>query len=110
MDSYSSYEHEDAKVEAIQEFCFTNMPPVLHVQLTRFKFDVVANVVSKNNKRFKFYPKLDLRQYCADAEYTLHSVLGKDSFCQYYFEFLRVFFFFILNLSFQKCLIVLVLR
>lgn len=72
-----SYKHEDVNVEAIQEFKFTSMPPVLHIQLRRFKYDHITNTVSKNNKRFQFYPKLDLTKYCVDAEYTLHSVLGK---------------------------------
>lgn len=72
-----SYKHEDVNVEAIQKFKFISMPPVLHIQLRRFKYDQVTNTVSKNNKRFQFYPKLDLTKYCADAVYTLHSVLGK---------------------------------
>lgn len=72
-----SYEHESGKVEAIQETRFTSFPPVLHVQLRRFKYDPLTKTMSKINKRFEFYPKLDLRIYRPDAMYTLHSVLGK---------------------------------
>lgn len=61
----------------MQEFRFISLPPILYVQLKRFRYDPKANAVVKSNKRFEFYSKLDLRQYCADATYTLHSVLGK---------------------------------
>lgn len=53
------------------------MPPVLHISLNRFKFNVKTSSVLKNNDQFIFYPKLDLSQLCPDAVYTLHSVLGE---------------------------------
>ncbi|XP_031626452.1 ubiquitin carboxyl-terminal hydrolase 7-like isoform X2 [Contarinia nasturtii] len=71
----SDYEHEHGKDEAKQEFRFIKLPPVLHVQLKRFQYNMKTNTISKNNKPFKFYSTLDLSQYCTDAIYTLHSVL-----------------------------------
>ncbi|XP_055326657.1 ubiquitin carboxyl-terminal hydrolase 7-like [Sitodiplosis mosellana] len=69
------YEHESGKVEAIQEYKFTSLPAILHVQLRRFNFNPMTKTTSKNNKRFQFYPQLDLSIYCEDAIYTLHSIL-----------------------------------
>ncbi|XP_055301316.1 ubiquitin carboxyl-terminal hydrolase 7-like [Sitodiplosis mosellana] len=71
----SSYEHESGKVEAIQEYKLTSLPAILHVQLRRFNLNPTTKETSKNNKHFRFYPSLDLTNFCKDAIYTLHSIL-----------------------------------
>lgn len=61
----------------MQEFQIIKWPPVLHVHLKRFSYDVKANSLTKNNKRFEFFSQLDLSHFSDDAIYTLHSVLGE---------------------------------
>lgn len=79
-----SYQYDDGpdRVEALQEYEIVKLPSVLYIHLKRFNYDIETNISKKNNKRFDFYPTLDLSQYCDDAAYTLHSVLGE-------FEFMR---------------------
>lgn len=70
------YGLQDAKM-GIEFVCF---PPVLHVQLKRFEFDMVKAMDVKLNDRFEFPENLDLSRYCPsmapdDLQYTLWAVL-----------------------------------
>lgn len=71
------FDYGGGKDDAIRELRFTRLPPVLHISLNRFKYNVKSNSVQKNNDQFKFYPELDLSELCPGAVYTLHSVLGE---------------------------------
>lgn len=73
--------------EALQEFEIVKWPPVLHIHLKRFGYDMKSNTSTKNNKQFEFFPQLDLSHYSDDAVYTLHSVLGELQFL--IFSFLK---------------------
>lgn len=69
---------QDAKKGVV----FTSFPPVLHLQLKRFEYDMMRDTMVKINDRHEFLPEIDLAPYL-DAEanngenynYILHGVL-----------------------------------
>lgn len=76
--SYQYGDGDDAgRDDALQELEFSILPPVLYIQLKRFKYNLKSHNLTKINKKFEFDRKLDLSRYCDDANYTLHSVLGE---------------------------------
>lgn len=59
---------------------FEELPPVLHLHLKRFVWDLYGNAAEKINDRFEFGEHLNLDDFLdqkpdTPADYTLHSVL-----------------------------------
>jgi Ubiquitin carboxyl-terminal hydrolase len=75
---------QDAKKGII----FERFPPVLHLHLTRFQYDPIANAAVKFNGRCEFPELLDLSPFIQggaspeDFHYLLHAVLVHRSACQ----------------------------
>lgn len=69
---------QDAKKGVV----FTSFPPVLHLQLKRYDFDFIREMMVKINDRYEFPTEIDLAPYLDDSivpdescEYALHGVL-----------------------------------
>ncbi|KAF9328417.1 hypothetical protein BG006_008390 [Podila minutissima] len=73
---------EDARKGVI----FESLPPVLHLQLKRFEYDIERDAMVKINDRHEFPLEIDLAEFVAEGEekrkagphgfnYTLHGVL-----------------------------------
>lgn len=69
---------QDAKKGVV----FTSFPPVLHLQLKRYDFDFVREMMVKINDRYEFPTEIDLAPYLDESitpeescEYALHGVL-----------------------------------
>ena len=70
---------QDAKMYS----AFETLPPVLHLILMRYRYDVDLDETVKINDRFEFPPEIDMSPYLRDkspqkdqdATYVLHSVL-----------------------------------
>ncbi|KAI8373084.1 cysteine proteinase [Radiomyces spectabilis] len=85
---------QDAKKGVI----FENFPPVLHLQLKRFEYDIMRDTMVKINDRHEFPTEIDLEPYL-DAEadrsqshkYVLHGVLvhSGDLSGGHYFAFVK---------------------
>ncbi|KAI8330654.1 hypothetical protein EDC96DRAFT_452112 [Choanephora cucurbitarum] len=60
---------------------FENFPPVLHLQLKRFEYDFMRDMMVKINDRHEFPAEINLDKYCSNADkdgpydYELHGVL-----------------------------------
>ena len=72
------YGLQDAKKGVI----FEKFPPVLHLQLKRFEYDVMRDAMVKINDRIEFPTKIDLTEFLSEAAdrsvrqmYHLHGVL-----------------------------------
>ncbi|KAG0337566.1 hypothetical protein BG004_007591 [Podila humilis] len=76
------YGLQDAKKGVI----FESLPPVLHLQLKRFEYDIERDAMVKINDRHEFPLEIDLGEFVAEGEekrkagpggfnYTLHGVL-----------------------------------
>lgn len=72
------YGLQDAKKGVI----FTEFPPVLHLQLKRFEYDIERDAMVKINDRYEFPAEIDLTKYLenegrqsAPQKYHLHGVL-----------------------------------
>lgn len=87
------------KQDAVIDIKFIEFPPVLHILLKRFMFDVNKNKMTKLNDHFEFPETIDLTEYLADDSpqkkssniYDLYGVLvhsGNYSGGHYY-AFLR---------------------
>ncbi|KAG1052933.1 hypothetical protein G6F43_004949 [Rhizopus delemar] len=88
------YGLQDAKKGVI----FESFPPVLHLQLKRFEYDMMRDAMFKINDRHEFPPVIDLEPYLSDTanrstshRYALHGVLVHtgDSSGGHYFAFVR---------------------
>lgn len=69
---------QDAKKGVV----FTSFPPVLHLQLKRYDFDFVREIMVKINDRYEFSTEIDLAPFLdksivpeESCEYALHGVL-----------------------------------
>lgn len=74
----TGYGLQDAKKGVV----FTSFPPVLHLQLKRYDFDFVREMMVKINDRYEFPTEIDLAPYLDESitpeescEYALHGVL-----------------------------------
>lgn len=85
---------QDAKKGVI----FESFPPVLHLQLKRFEYDINRDAMMKVNDRHEFPEDLDLSPYLSDSadrsepwEYQLHGVLvhSGDFNAGHYYAFLK---------------------
>ncbi|KAI8886518.1 putative ubiquitin-specific processing protease 21 [Backusella circina FSU 941] len=85
---------QDAKKGVI----FESFPPVLHLQLKRFEYDMERDMMVKINDRHEFPTEIDLASYMsstaekpASTKYILHSVLVHtgDQTGGHYFAFVR---------------------
>ncbi|OZJ04728.1 hypothetical protein BZG36_01825 [Bifiguratus adelaidae] len=72
------YGLQDAKKGVI----FESFPPVLHLQLKRYEYDIERDAMVKNNDRYEFPTEIDLEPYLEPAnrtgqgeKYILHGVL-----------------------------------
>lgn len=76
---------------------FTSFPPVLHLQLRRFEYDMERDESCKVHDRFEFPEQINLDEFLeepdtdAPANYTLQSVLvqGGDACGGHYIAFIR---------------------
>ncbi|KAI9269716.1 cysteine proteinase [Helicostylum pulchrum] len=75
---YSAADHglQDAKKGVL----FDSFPPVLHLQLKRFEYDMVTDNMVKINDRHEFPEKINLRPFLSESMetpqvYVLHGVL-----------------------------------
>ncbi|RCH84208.1 hypothetical protein CU097_006643 [Rhizopus azygosporus] len=75
-----------AEGHGLQDACkgvsFEKFPPVLHLQLKRFEYDMQRDTMVKINDRYVFPDTMDLREYCSAPSndpgehiYVLHGVL-----------------------------------
>ncbi|CAO3632410.1 unnamed protein product [Cunninghamella blakesleeana] len=85
---------QDAKKGVI----FESFPPVLHLQLKRFEYDIMRDMMVKINDRHEFPLSIDLAPYLAETadksvshEYMLHGVLvhSGDLSGGHYFAFVK---------------------
>ncbi|CAO3595063.1 unnamed protein product [Absidia cylindrospora] len=85
---------QDAKKGVI----FESFPPVLHLQLKRFEYDIMRDTMVKINDRHEFPLSLDLEPYLDESadksvshEYVLHGVLvhSGDLSGGHYFAFVK---------------------
>lgn len=71
------------------------LPPLLHLHLERYTYDMMTGNTVKINDRFEFPPRIDLAPYVKATEgpmwYRLHSVLvhGGDSHGGHYYVYIR---------------------
>ncbi|GBB86550.1 hypothetical protein RclHR1_12980003 [Rhizophagus clarus] len=88
------YGLQDAKKGVI----FESFPPVLHLQLKRFEYDIQNDKIVKNNDRYEFPMEIDLEEFLSgDADksiphkYLLHGVLvhSSDLHGAHYFVLLK---------------------
>ncbi|KAI9279794.1 hypothetical protein BY458DRAFT_451722 [Sporodiniella umbellata] len=75
-----------AEGHGLQDACkgvsFESFPPVLHLQLKRFEYDMQRDTMVKINDHHVFPDTIDLREYCStpgedleEHKYSLHGVL-----------------------------------
>ncbi|KAI8331821.1 hypothetical protein EDC96DRAFT_548710 [Choanephora cucurbitarum] len=88
------YGLQDAKKGVI----FESFPPVLHLQLKRFEYDMMRDMMVKINDRHEFPTHIDLEPYLSDTadksmghKYALHGVLvhSGDLSGGHYFAFVK---------------------
>ncbi|CAO3634585.1 unnamed protein product [Cunninghamella echinulata] len=88
------YGLQDAKKGVI----FESFPPVLHLQLKRFEYDIMRDMMVKINDRHEFPLSIDLDPYLSESadhsvshEYMLHGVLvhSGDLSGGHYFAFVK---------------------
>lgn len=93
-DAGSPYGLQDAKKGVI----FESFPPVLHLHLKRFEYDINRDAMMKINDRHTFPMDIDLSPYLSDEadkseswEYQLHGVLvhSGDFNAGHYYAFLK---------------------
>ncbi|XP_019853744.1 PREDICTED: ubiquitin carboxyl-terminal hydrolase 7-like isoform X2 [Amphimedon queenslandica] len=82
--------------KAVRKVLFVKFPPVLHLQLMRFQYDMYSEGHSKINDRYEFPEHLDLNEYLkapegSPAHYTLHAVLvhSGDNFGGHYVAYIN---------------------
>lgn len=93
-DAGEPYKLQDAKKGVI----FESFPPVLHLQLKRFEYDVNRDAMMKVNDRHEFPEEIDLAPYLSEEAdkseswlYQLHGVLvhSGDFNAGHYYAFLK---------------------
>jgi ubiquitin carboxyl-terminal hydrolase 7 len=93
-DAGEPYKLQDAKKGVI----FESFPPVLHLQLKRFEYDINRDAMMKVNDRHEFPEEFDAAQYLSDDAdkseswiYQLHGVLvhSGDFNAGHYYAFLK---------------------
>lgn len=93
-DAGDPYKLQDAKKGVI----FESFPPVLHLQLKRFEYDINRDAMMKVNDRHEFPVEFDAAQYLSDDAdrseawvYQLHGVLvhSGDFNAGHYYAFLK---------------------
>lgn len=94
-DAGDPYKLQDAKKGVI----FESFPPVLHLQLKRFEYDIHRDAMMKVNDRHEFPEEFDATQYLSDDakskgedwNYQLHGVLvhSGDFNAGHYYAFLK---------------------
>lgn len=93
-DAGEPYKLQDAKKGVI----FESFPPVLHLQLKRFEYDINRDAMMKVNDRHEFPAEFDAAQYLSDEAdrseswmYQLHGVLvhSGDFNAGHYYAFLK---------------------
>jgi len=84
LDGKNQYRTEQFGLQDAEKFViFEHLPPVLHVHLERYAFNLHTGHIDKVHDRFEFPLELDLSRYLAkdseqrpeDQQYWLHSVL-----------------------------------
>lgn len=84
LDGNNKYNAEGYGLQDAKMFsAFESLPPVLHLILMRYRYDVDLDETVKINDRFEFPPEIDMSPYLRDkspqknqdATYVLHSVL-----------------------------------
>ncbi|KAF9179390.1 hypothetical protein BGZ50_006969, partial [Haplosporangium sp. Z 11] len=87
LDGENKYQAEGYGLQdARKGVIFESLPPVLHLQLKRFEYDIERDAMVKINDRHEFPLNIDLAEFVADGEektkagsngfqYTLHGVL-----------------------------------
>ncbi|GBB89579.1 hypothetical protein RclHR1_01630017 [Rhizophagus clarus] len=100
LDGDNKYRTVDYGLQvAKKRVTFESFPPVLHLQLKRFKYDKKKGVMVKVNDRFEYPMEIDLEEFLSkDADkssshkYLLHGVLvhsGDDLHKGHYFALLK---------------------
>ncbi|KAG0040633.1 hypothetical protein BGZ82_000591 [Podila clonocystis] len=87
LDGENKYQAEGLGLQdARKGVIFESLPPVLHLQLKRFEYDIERDAMVKINDRHEFPLEIDLAEFVAEGEekrkagphgfnYTLHGVL-----------------------------------
>ncbi|KAF9301521.1 hypothetical protein BGZ74_006608 [Mortierella antarctica] len=87
LDGENKYQAEGYGLQdARKGVIFESLPPVLHLQLKRFEYDIERDAMVKINDRHEFPLEIDLAEFVAEGEekrkagphgfnYTLHGVL-----------------------------------
>ncbi|KNC85314.1 hypothetical protein SARC_02497 [Sphaeroforma arctica JP610] len=81
LDGDNKYLAEGHGLQDAKKGCiFEKLPPVLHLQLRRFEYDIDADAMVKINDRHEFDERINLDKYLHNpgsepADYTLYSVL-----------------------------------
>eukprot|EP01111_Echinosteliopsis_oligospora_P012912 TRINITY_DN4502_c0_g1_i1.p1 TRINITY_DN4502_c0_g1~~TRINITY_DN4502_c0_g1_i1.p1 ORF type:complete len:1110 (+),score=317.42 TRINITY_DN4502_c0_g1_i1:80-3409(+) len=100
LDGTNKYHAEGHGLQAAKKGCtFSQIPPVLHLQLKRFEYDPYKDAMVKVNDKYEFPQVLDLTKYM-DTEvdtktdppiYNLHGVLvhSGDVHGGHYYAFIR---------------------
>lgn len=97
LDGDNKYMAEGHGLQAAKKgIVFTHLPPVLHIQLKRFEYDFMREMMVKINDRFEFPEDLDLGEFLerpedTPARYTLYAVLVHmgDVFGGHYIAYIR---------------------
>ncbi|KAJ3194436.1 hypothetical protein HK101_002705 [Irineochytrium annulatum] len=98
LDGDNKYQAEGHGLQdAKKGVTFTEYPPVLHLQLKRFEYDIERDAMVKINDRYEFPPEVELRDFLAETanvpsqKYILHGVLvhSGDLHGGHYCAFLR---------------------
>ncbi|TEB20588.1 Peptidase C19 ubiquitin carboxyl-terminal hydrolase, partial [Perkinsus sp. BL_2016] len=96
----NQYRTDDFGLQDAKKFAtFEHFPPVLHVHLERYAFDMIAEATVKIHDRFEFPTEIDLGPYLSETSpdrsvpqnYWLHSVLvhAGDGHGGHYFVYIR---------------------
>lgn len=96
----NQYRTDDFGLQDAKKFVtFEHFPPVLHVHLERYAFDMMAEATVKIHDRFEFPVEIDLDPYLSETSpdrvnpqtYWLHSVLvhAGDGHGGHYFVYIR---------------------
>ena len=96
----NQYRTDDFGLQDAKKFItFDHFPPVLHVHLERYAFDMMAEATVKIHDRFEFPVEIDLDPYLSETSpdrsssqtYWLHSVLvhAGDGHGGHYFVYIR---------------------
>jgi ubiquitin C-terminal hydrolase len=97
LDGQNKYQAEgfSERQEARKGVWFSRLPPVLHLHLKRFEYDLQSGNQFKINDRFEFPTEIDLSSYVTNSDesdmYLLHSVLVHVGYINggHYYAFIR---------------------